>query len=126
MPRGNTATIDVATLRLHWASHSSMAAICTYWSISRDQLIRLRDVHRLAKRHDRKKRHKPPRFAEYVGPDDEESQASLSLAPSIEARAAEIRATWSDHTRAQRHWTQPTIFEIPEVELPDGFDVEAE
>lgn len=125
MPRGNTATIDVATLRLHWSSHSSMAAICTYWSISRDQLIRLRDVHRLSKRHDRRKRHKPPR-ADDGGPDDEQSQASLSLAPSIEARAAAIREGWSDHQRAQRHWLRPETYQIPEVELPEGFDIEAE
>jgi hypothetical protein len=42
MPRGNTTTIDVQTLRMQWSSHSTMASICTYWSISRDQLIRLR------------------------------------------------------------------------------------
>jgi hypothetical protein len=53
MPRGNTTTIDVQTLRMQWSSHSTMASICTYWSISRDQLIRLRDVYSLAKRHDR-------------------------------------------------------------------------
>jgi hypothetical protein len=45
MPRGNTTTIDVQTLRMQWSSHSTMASICTYWSISRDQLIRLRDVY---------------------------------------------------------------------------------
>jgi hypothetical protein len=48
MPRGNTTTIDVQTLRMQWSSHSTMASICTYWSISRDQLIRLRDVYALA------------------------------------------------------------------------------
>jgi hypothetical protein len=36
---GTTATIDFATLRIQWDSHSSMAAICTHWTITKDQLI---------------------------------------------------------------------------------------
>lgn len=93
---GNTATIDVSTLRVQWDSQMPMIDICTHWTISRDQLIGLRDKLELAKRHDRALRRKPPR---YVGPDAEEERASresLSLAPQIAARATAVQAMWTD------------------------------
>ena len=103
---GNTATIDVAVLRIQWDSQIPMAAICTHWTISKDQLVRLRDVLPLPKRMDRSLRYKPPRDP---GPDDAEelaSRSSLSLAPQIAARVTCVQVTWSEETRLARTVTK--------------------
>jgi hypothetical protein len=121
--RGDTTAINVQTLRMQWASHSSMASICSFWTISRDQLIRLRDVHQLPKRHDRTKRRKPVREPEPSRAEKRASERSLDLAPRIAKRAAAVQATWSDHMRQNRHYTQPDVFTVPivhvDVELPE-------
>jgi hypothetical protein len=88
---GNTATIDVHTLRVQWASHSSMAAIASYWTITKDQLVRLRDVHDLPRRHDRRLRFKPDR-REFRDPSPQE----------IAQRCKEVQATWDDATEFAR------------------------
>jgi hypothetical protein len=115
--RGNTTAINVATLRLQWSSHSSMASICSFWTISRDQLIRLRDVHRLPKRHDRTKRRKPEREPEPSRAELRASEATLDLAPRIAKRAAIVQARWSDAVRENRHWRKPQLFSVPLVQV---------
>jgi len=103
---GNTATIDVAVLRIQWVSQMPMAAICTHHTISKDQLIRLKSVYDLEPRHDRSRRFKPPRDP---GPDDAEelaSRSSLSLAPQIAARVTCVQVTWSQETRLARTVTK--------------------
>ena len=94
---GNTATIDFATLRVQWDSHSSMASICAYWTITKDQLIRLKGVVPLAPRHDRRFRFKPKR-SEMRDPTPRE----------IAQACREIQAKWDDRTREDRavHKTQ--------------------
>ena len=119
--RGDTTAIDVATLRIQWASHSSMAAICSYWTVSRDQLIRLRDVYELPKRHSRALRFKPERDSEPPAKEEAASLASLSLAPAVEVRAAEVRATWTDAQWLARYWDRPAIFSLPQIEAPCEF-----
>lgn len=103
---GNTATIDVAVLRIQWDSQIPMAAICTHWTISKDQLVRLRDVLPLPKRMDRSLRYKPPRDP---GPNDAEelaSKSSLSLAPQIAERVTSVQAMWSEDVRLSRTVTK--------------------
>jgi hypothetical protein len=103
MPRGNTTTIDVQTLRMQWASHSTMASICTYWSISRDQLIRLRDVYSLAKRHDRTKRRKGERYTEPARAERLASEKTLSL-----PRQSRSRRSSSFQNATLRNCLHPT------------------
>ncbi len=103
---GNTTAIDVSVLAIQWESPMPMVAICTHHSITKDQLIRLRDFHELPKRHDRSRRYKPPRDP---GPDDAEelaSRSSLSLAPQIAARVTCVQVTWSEETRLARTVTK--------------------
>jgi hypothetical protein len=103
---GNTSAIDLAVLRVQWESQIPMAAICTHWTVTKDQLVRLRDHYALPKRHDRSLRYKPPRDP---GPDDAEelaSRESLSLAPQIAARVTCVQAMWTEQTRLDR--TMPT------------------
>ncbi len=124
--RGDTTAINVATLRLQWASHSSMASICSFWTVSRDQLIRLRDVHELPKRHNRSLRRKPEREPEPSRAERLASEGSLNLAPHVAQRAAAVRANWSENIRQHRHYSSPSVFEVPivqvEIEPEDDID----
>lgn len=106
---GNTSTINFATLRIQWDSHSSMAAICTHWTISKDQLIRLRDVLPLPKRHDRSLRFKPKR-AGNVDPTEDEIWNRLVF---------KIQAGWDEQTELNRRVTKPVEFRTPRVETPE-------
>jgi len=106
---GNTAAIDFATLRIQWDSHSSMAAICTHWTISRDQLIRLRDVLPLPKRHDRSLRFKPKR-SDRSDPSEDEIWNKLVF---------RIQANWTEEQELARRVTKPQAFTIRTVETPD-------
>jgi hypothetical protein len=102
---GKTATIDFQTLRVQWASHSSMFAICTHWTITKDQLIRLKAVADLPPRHDRRLRFKPIR---------QRDPTPREIAQSCR----EIQARWDAHTRHERQVTKPVSYEVREVELP--------
>ena len=116
---GNTATIDLATLRVQWDSHSTYASICTHWTITRDQLIRLRDVLPLAKRHDRRLRLKPPRAPRPDAAEIEASRASLSLAPQIAERVTVVQSTWSHEVRMARRCAESSPFLLRWIE-PGG------
>lgn len=118
---GNTAAIDEQTLRVQWDSYIPMAAICTHWTITKDQLVRLRDVWRLPLRLDRSRRYKPGREDRPLEPDAAEiaaSEASLDLAPTIAARATCVQAMWTDAVRAERQVTKPTAFRLARIEAP--------
>lgn len=106
---GSTATIDFATLRIQWDSHSSMAAICTHWTITKDQLIRLKSVADLAPRHDRRFRFKPKR-SEYRDPTPREIQQACK----------EIQARWNDETREHRAVIKRQDVTLRFIPLPDG------
>lgn len=106
---GNTSAINFATLRVQWDSHSSMAAICSYWSISKDQLVRLRDVLPLPKRHDRALRFKPKR-AGRVDPTEDEIWNKIVF---------QIQATWDEQTELARRVTKPVSFRAPIVETTE-------
>lgn len=105
---GNTATIDFATLKIQWASHSAMAAICTHWTITKDQLIRLKAVVPLPPRHDRRFRFKPKR-CEIRDPTPRE----------IEQACKEIQARWDASTEASRRVVKFRACEVREVQTPD-------
>ena len=118
---GNTARIDFATLRVQWASHSAMAAICAYWTITKDQLIRLKTAADLPPRHDRRFRFKPKR-----------SEMRDPRPSEIKKLCAEIQARWDESTREHRLVTKTrhvTVlrFDVPadirhEVEADDAQD----
>jgi len=103
---GNTATIDLQTLRIQWASHSSMFSICTHWTITKDQLIRLKAVADLPPRHDRRFRFKPKR-----------SEMRDPTPTELEARKAAIRATWDEDTEQRRRGIKSEPYQMPEIEL---------
>ena len=115
---GDTSRIDLATLRLQWASHSSYAAICSFWTVTRDQVVRLRDKLPLPLRHDRRPRYRPPRADRPTPEEIAASEASLSLAPWVTAQARGVSIHWTDEVRALRQVTKPTAFHVRPVDMP--------
>jgi hypothetical protein len=118
---GNTSRIDIETLKLQWASHSSYAALCSFWTVTREQVIRLKHVIPLPPRHDRRLRHRPSRDDLFYDPPPEEvaaSEASLNLSPLVAARATCESSLWSDEVRAQRQVRKPTAFSLTPVDVP--------
>ena len=105
---GVTATIDFQTLRLQWASHSSMFAICTHWTITKDQLIRLKAVANLPPRHDRRFRFKPKR-----------SESRDPTPREIEQACREIQARWDARTREERAVTKTEHVTLRFLPVPD-------
>lgn len=117
---GNTAAIDFAILQVQWDSHCAMAAICSHWTITKDQLIRLKAVVPLQPRHDRRFRFKPPR-SEYRDP------TPLEIAEAC----LRIQAGWDTRTREQRSSVKSQPFTLKRIEMTDearelleGFDDE--
>lgn len=108
MPKGNTATISVESFRVDWESGLPIAVICANYTITRDQVVRLRDLWGLQLRHDRKARH----VARTPDPTPAE----------IAERCLEIQARWSDKVRQDRHWRKPVPWSVVEVELPENLD----
>lgn len=86
---GNTTSIDLATFREDWFANLPLAAICERWTVSKDQVTRLRLRWGLPPRIDRRDRHKPAQFAD---PTEDE----------IASRAAAVRATWDADVERKR------------------------
>jgi hypothetical protein len=119
---GDTALVCIATLRIQWDSHSSYAAICTHWTITKDQLVRLRNVLPLPKRLDRRMRYRPIGTAWEPPPEEiTASEDSLNLAPLVAARATCVTVNWTDDVRASRQVQKPQSFRVATVDLPDEY-----
>lgn len=86
---GITATISVEQFRSDWCDHAPIVQLCELYSITKDQVIRLRDVWQLPLRNDRRLRSKPDR------------QRDPSPA-EIEAACLNIQQRWDDRTREAR------------------------
>lgn len=104
--RGNTATISLTAFRADWLTHMPMRALCERWTISRDQVIRLKHVWNLPPRHDRRLRAKPVRQAD---PTPRE----------IAQACREIQATWSEEVREDRKVTKSQPVTMRRIELTD-------
>jgi hypothetical protein len=104
--RGNTATISVQAFRADWMTHMPMRALCERWTITRDQVIRLKHVWQLPPRHDRKLRAKPVRQKD---PTPRE----------IAHACLEIQAKWTAEIREERSVTKTQHVSLRRVELTD-------
>lgn len=114
MAAGNTATISIEQFTADWCDHAPIVQLCSMYSITKDQVIRLRDAWGLPKRHDRKLRSKPVRQRD-------------PTPTEIEAACLRIQATWDDRTREMRavHKTPSvTVRHIPlhGVTMPEPED----
>lgn len=104
--RGNTATISLTAFRADWMTHMPMRALCERYSVSRDQVIRLKHHWDLPPRHDRKLRAKPKRA---IDPTTTE----------IRRLCLEIQQTWTDETREQRRVIKTQHVMLQRFELTD-------
>jgi len=112
---GVTATISAVRFRADWASGLTIADLCQRHTISKDQVVRLRDLWECGLRHDRRKRAKPDREPEPTPEEEAASQASCDLAPEVAARAEVERRSWSDVTYLLRRYGihHATPYSIP-------------
>lgn len=108
--RGNTATISLTAFRADWMTHMPMRGLCERYTISRDQVIRLKHVYGLPPRHDRRLRAKPIRQRD-------------PTTTEIQQRCLEIQATWSEEVRLDRMVTKPQRFTVRRIEVPDGLEL---
>lgn len=106
MAAGNTATISIEQFRADWLDHAPIVQLCETYSITKDQVIRLRDVWALPLRHDRRLRAKPKRQRD-------PTQAE------IEAACLRIQATWDDRTREMRAVQKTQHVTLRQIELHD-------
>jgi hypothetical protein len=103
--RGNTATISVQAFRADWLTHVPISELCVRYTVSKDQVIRLRDVWSLPLRNDRSLRFKPKRMPPPDAAEVAASRAGLSLAPAVAAAVTAIQASWTHddwHSRRVR------------------------
>lgn len=119
---GNTAAVDRQTLRIQWDAYLPMAAICQHWTITIDQLVRLRDIWDLEPRNDRRRRYKPKGDEKFPEPDSAElaaSEGSLNLAPFVAARVTCVQVRWDAATREERQVQKATPFRLARIEVPE-------
>ena len=105
---GVTATISVTAFRADWDTHMPMRALCERYTITRDQVIRLRDVWDLPLRNDRRLRFKPKR-SEMRDPTPRE----------IIQACKEIQAKWDDRTREERAVIKTQHVSLRRIEMTE-------
>ena len=103
---GVTATISMLEFRADWVSHMPISSLCQRYTISKDQVIRLRDYWQLPLRNDRRLRFKPAR-CEMVDPTPEE----------IVERCKAIQAGWDDATREARSVVKRQDFAVQRIRI---------
>lgn len=121
---GNTAAIDIVAFRAAWDRHIPIRQLCVDFTVSRDQVTRLKFVWELAPRHDRSLRWKPGRDDREPDPDADEiaaSESSLDLAPWVADQVTNVQAIWSDKTWEDRCVTKTPQFRLARVEVPDEY-----
>jgi hypothetical protein len=116
---GITATIDQHRLRQQWDDYVPMAGICSYWTITKDQLIRLRRVWGLTLRMDRKRRRSDYSLAAPTAAEQQASEASLNLAPMVAAAVTAVQAQWDTKTRDERQAVKPVPYRLGVTPVPE-------
>lgn len=106
MARGNTSTINIVAFKAQWDSHVPIRHLCENFTVSRDQVTRLKFVWNLAPRHDRRLRFKPRR-SEMRDPTPRE----------IAQSCREIRATWDAATEEERRVLKTQHVNLRRIEL---------
>jgi hypothetical protein len=99
---GNTATIDRDRFSEDWRQYVTIADLCTRYTITKDQVIRLRDHFALDPRMDCSRRAKPKRAPKPTSIEVRRSEDSLELAPGVAAAAAAERLKWDEETELRR------------------------
>jgi hypothetical protein len=121
---GSTATIDAAKFRAAWDAHVPIRQICVQFTVSRDQVTRLKFLWELPPRHDRSLRWKPGPQDREPEPDADEiaaSEASLDLAPWVSDQVTCVQSNWTDRTWEERRVVKATEFTLARIAVPDEY-----
>lgn len=102
--RGQTATISLTAFRADWLTHMPMRLLCQRWTITRDQVIRLKHVWSLPPRHDRRLRQKPARQRD-------------PTTTEIQQACLRIQSTWTDEVREDRRVTKTSHVSLMRIPL---------
>jgi hypothetical protein len=103
---GVTATISIEAFAADWETHMPIADLCARFTITKDQVLRLRDVWNLPLRNDRRLRFKPARGE------------SRDPTPSeIRNACLEIQSRWDERTRGERQVLKARQFVLKRIEL---------
>lgn len=102
--RGQTATISLTAFRADWLTHMPMRLLCERWTITRDQVIRLKHVWGLPPRHDRSLRQKPARQRD-------------PTTTEIQQACLRIQSTWTDEVREDRRVTKTSHVSLMRIPL---------
>lgn len=97
---GNTKAVNPLTLKVQWESTALLSSICSHWTISKDQLIRLRIAVGLPPRRDCARGaggFPEPDAAEILA-----SENSLDLAPLVAAAVTAAQANWTCRVQGER------------------------
>jgi hypothetical protein len=105
---GVTATINVVSFRADWETHMPISALCERWTITKDQVLRLRTIWNLPLRNDRRLRFKPRR-CDMRDPTPRE----------IEQACKEIQARWDARTEEERRVIKTAFVRLRVFETPD-------
>ena len=106
MARGNTATIDIVSFKAQWGSHIPIRSLCENFTVTRDQVTRLKFIWDLPPRNDRRLRFKPP-----LGESRDPTPGEIRKA------CAAIQLTWDDRTRGERQVVKARQFVLKRIEL---------
>lgn len=102
--RGNTSTISLTEFRAEWLSHVPMRMLCERYTITRDQVIRLKHVWQLPPRHDRSLRAKPKRQRD-------------PTTTEIQQACLRIQSQWTDEVRELRKVTKTAMVHLKRLPI---------
>lgn len=103
---GITSTISIEQFRTDWLDNKPIAVLCEMYTITKDQVIRLRHVWSLPLRHDRKLRHKPAR-------------ATDPTPAEIRAACLRIQGRWDETTLENRRVTKTSHCEVRRIDTSE-------
>jgi hypothetical protein len=121
---GNTASIDVLIFRAAWEAHVPIRQLCVDFTVTRDQVTRLKFVWSLPPRHDRSLRWKPTKEDREPDPDENEiaaSESSLDLAPWVSDQVTCVHATWTEKMWEERLVAKPQELRLSRIEVPSEY-----
>ena len=116
---GNTAVISMVKFATDWAAHVPISALCERYTVTKDQVLRLKTIWQLAPRHDRRLRQKPKWAPKPTRDEDAASGSSCELAPEIARRIEELRARAADRFGTPND-TGVVEFSVPVIRIGGG------
>ena len=107
--------ISMEAFATDWAAHIPISSLCERYTVTKDQVIRLKTIWKLPPRHDRALRAKP-RWAPRPSPGEESASGqTCDLAPDVARRIAELKASETIRGTPTRRDDGVVRFEVPVI-----------